>query len=257
MRPNKIKRALQRGETVFGTMIGDIRMPAIGNILAEVGFDFVFIDMEHGPYDIEDVDTLCRVARLAGIVPLVRVPDTEYFLMSRPLDAGAQGLMIPRVRSRDQVEFIVRSAKYPPTGERGCSLLKGHSDYHAEPVKDFVRQANEENMVILQIELKEAVEHIDELLSVPGVDVALIGPNDLSLSLGIPDEFSNPLLEASIQKVVDSCQRHGVVAGIHIANTDILRRWMRKGMRMITWSSPLHMMMSAARAGLQTLRQPL
>ncbi len=255
MRPNKVKRALKRGETVFGTMIADFRMPAIANILAEVGFDFMFIDMEHGPYTIEHVDTLCRVARLAGITPLVRVPDAQYHLMSRPLDAGAQGLMIPRIRSREQVEFIVQSVKYPPFGQRGASVLKGHSDYHAEPVADFVRQANEENLTILQIELKEAIDCIDDLLSVPGVDVALIGPNDLSLSLGIPDQMTHPLLVESVQKVVDSCQRHGVVAGMHIGSIEILQYWMKQGMRMITWSTPLHMMMGAAKAGLQTLRE--
>lgn len=257
MRPNKVKRALKRGEAVFGTMIGDIRMPAIGNILAEMGFDFMFIDMEHGPYTIEQVDDFARVARLSGIAPLVRVPDAEYFLMSRPLDAGAQGLMIPRIKSRAQVEFIVQSTKYPPMGERGCSILKGHSDYHAEPVKEFTRQANEENLVILQIELKEAIENIDDILSVPGVDVALIGPNDLSLSLGVPDELTHPIMEAAIQKVVDSAKRHGVAAGMHVANTDVLRSWMRRGMTMITWSSPLNMMISAGKAGLAALKQPL
>jgi len=134
-------------------------------------------------------------------------------------------------------------------------VLKGHSDYHAEPVADFVRQANEENLTILQIELKEAIDCIDDLLSVPGVDVALIGPNDLSLSLGIPDQMTHPLLVESVQKVVDSCQRHGVAAGMHISSIEILQYWMKQGMRMITWSTPLHMMMGAAKAGLQTLRQ--
>jgi len=257
MRPNKIKHALQRGETVFGTMIAEINNPAIANILAEAGFDFMFMDMEHGPYNLHDVHDIARVARLSGIVPLVRVPDPRYHLIVRPMDQGAQGIMVPRVETREQVEFIVQSAKYPPVGKRGCSILKGHSDYHREPAEPFTRQANEENMIILQIERQVAIERIDELVSVPGVDVALIGPNDLALSLGVPGQLDHPLVAESIGKVVESCHRHGIISGLHTGNVEMLRYWMRQGMRMITWNSPLGMIMSASQVGLQTLRQPL
>jgi 2-keto-3-deoxy-L-rhamnonate aldolase RhmA len=254
MKANDTKRALKAGKTVFGTMIAEVRTPMIANVLAEVGFDYMFIDTEHGPYNLAEVHDIVRVARLAGITPLVRVPDPEYFLISRPLDLGAQGIMVPRVETREQVELIVQSAKFPPVGKRGCSQMKGHSDYHKEPLNDFVRQSNEENMVILQIERERAINNIDDLLSVSGVDVALIGPNDLSISLGIPGEMDHPLLRDSIQKVVDSCERHGLVSGIHISSLDALQYWMRQGMRMITWNSPLGMIMSSAQDALRTLK---
>lgn len=254
MKPNDTKRKLLAGGTVFGTMIGEVRNPMIANVLANAGFDFMFIDMEHGTYNLETVQDIVRVARLANITPLVRVPNPDYHLISRPLDLGAQGFMVPRIETRQQVEGIVSAATYPPHGIRGCSQLKGHSDYIKEPLLDFVTQSNEEKLIILQIERQRAIEHIDELVSVPGVDVALIGPNDLSLSLGIPGQMDNPLLRDSIQKVVDACQRHNRVAGIHISNLDTLRYWMGQGMRMIAWNSPLGMIMSAAQSALATLK---
>ena len=109
LRENKVKRALTQGQVVIGTMISEMRSPAIGLIMAKAGFDFMFIDMEHGAYNIETVADLIKVARLAGIAPLVRVPDPVYFLLSRPLDAGAMGLMVPRIEDIATVEHIVRS----------------------------------------------------------------------------------------------------------------------------------------------------
>jgi 2-keto-3-deoxy-L-rhamnonate aldolase RhmA len=253
MRENKVKRALKRGETVFGTMIQEVRSPSIAQILAVAGFDFFFIDMEHGPYSIESVADIIGAARLAGIAPFVRVPDLDYYLLSRPLDAGAQGLMVPRVDTPDQVRKMVSYMKYPPVGERGCAVVRGHSDFRSEPVKEFIEWANQESLVIVQIESKMAIDHIEEMVSIPGVDVALIGPNDLSISLGIPGETSHPSEIAAIEKMVAACNKHGVAAGIHLGNVDQLKDWMKKGMRFITYSSDLNFLLGS-RQGVQTLR---
>lgn len=254
MRANEVKRAIGRGETVIGTMITEVRTPAIAQFLAEAGFDFFFIDMEHGPYNIETVADIIRAARLAGICPLVRVPDPDYHLLARPLDAGAQGLMIPRVETVEQVEHIVASVKYPPLGRRGCSVLKGHSDYHPEPTKDFTDWMNTETLVILQIERKRAIDRIDELLSVPGVDAAVIGPNDLSLSLGVPGQMDHPLLIESIDKVIATCQRHGLASGNHIGDLEALKGWIRKGMRLIAYSTEVNFIIKTAQAAIRELR---
>ncbi len=254
MRENKVKRALQRGETVIGTMITEVRNPAIAQILAVAGFDFMFIDMEHGSYNMETVADTIQAARLAGICPLVRVTNPEYHLMARPLDAGAQGLMIPRVETVEQVEHIVASTKYPPRGLRGCSVLRGHSDYQREKVKDFIERMDAENLVILQIEGKRAIESIDDLVSVPGVDAAVIGPNDLSISLGVPGQMDHPLLRESIDRVIDACRRRGVASGIHIGNMEALKGWMRKGMRFIAYSTEVSFILGAGKAAVDELR---
>ena len=257
MRENKVKSALKRGDTVFGTMVQEMRSPGIAQILAVAGFDFFFIDMEHSPFNMETVADLIRTARLSGIAPFIRVPDLEYHLLSRPLDAGAQGLMVPRVDTPDQVRKVVSFMKYPPLGERGCAVLRGHSEYQAEPVKDFIEGTNRETLVIIQIESKQAIDHIEDMVSIPGVDVALIGPNDLSISLGIPGELTHPLETESIDKVIAACNKYDVAAGIHTGDLDQLKNWMGKGMRFITWSGDIGMILNASRNALKTLRSVL
>jgi len=211
----------------------EMRSSAIAQLMATAGFDFVFFDMEHGSHNMETVADLIKVARLSDLTPLVRVPDDQYHLIARVLDAGAQGIMVPRVETRAQVEKIVQCAKFPPQGRRGCSVLKGHSDYHPEPVLDFCRHANSDNLVILQIERRRAVEDIESILSVKGVDGAIMGPIDLALSYGLPPDMSNPVIAESIQKVVDTCRHLGIASGMHTGNLDVLKEWMAKGMQII------------------------
>lgn len=253
MRANKVKRALKQGETVFGTMVQEVRTPGIAQVLAVAGFDFFFIDMEHGPFSIETAADIILAARLAGIAPFVRVPDLEYSFLARPLDAGAQGLMVPQVDTPEQVRKLVSFMKYPPVGERGCAVLRAHSDYRGEPVREFIEHANAETMVIVQVESSQAVEHIEEMVSVPGVDAALVGPNDLSISMGIPGQTDHPKEIEAIESVIAACEKHGVAAGIHLPDAERLKEWMARGMRLITWSSDLGLLLGARRT-LESLR---
>jgi len=254
LRQNKVKRALKQGQVVIGTMISEMRSPAIAQIMAGAGFDFIFIDMEHGAYTIETVADMIKVARLAEIVPLVRVPDPNYFLLSRPLDAGAMGLMVPRIKDKATVEHIVRSIKYPPLGVRGCSTFRGHSDYTPQPnIREFTNFQNEEVMAILQIERREAIEKIEEIATVPGVDVCLIGPNDLALSLGA-DSRHDPIVVQAIERVIAACDAAGIASGIHIPDVEELGMWMRKGMRMITCSNDTRFLFDGATQVVQELR---
>ncbi|HIC90259.1 MAG TPA: aldolase [Anaerolineae bacterium] len=253
MRDNLVKKALQRGETVIGTMATEMRSPTVAFLFANAGFDFFFIDMEHGAYDLAVVSDIIKVARLAGICLLVRVPDLAYHLMARVLDAGAQGLMVPRVETREQVEEIVRSVKYPPEGVRGCSIAKGHNDYQPAPLRPFTQHANENVLVVVQIERAQAIANIDDLLSVPGVDVALIGPNDLTLSLGAPDTTAPEVTEA-IQKVIAAANRHSVAPGIHLRSVEALKAWAAQGMRVLTCNTDAGFILSGATAAVQALR---
>ena len=152
MRPNKVRAILSAGGTAFGTMIGEVRSPAIALIFANAGFDFIFVDMEHGAFNLETAADIIRTARLTGMTALVRAPDAQYHLISRLMDAGAEGVMVPRVETREAVETVVSAVRYPPEGVRGLSTSKGHNDYRSAPSLEFIRQANRENLVILQIE---------------------------------------------------------------------------------------------------------
>jgi 2-keto-3-deoxy-L-rhamnonate aldolase RhmA len=252
MRENKVRAALKRSEVVTGTMITEMRTPAIGWLMAHAGFDFMFVDMEHGTYDLVTVADIMKVARLAGIVPLVRVPDAEYHLIARVLDVGAMGVMVPRVETREAVQRAVSALRFPPLGERGMSGGKGNSDYVGAPLWEFTNHANENILAIMQIERKAAIDHIDELLSVPGVDVALIGPQDLALSLGAPSIKDQAVTDA-IQKMVDSAKRNGIASGIHLRDIEQLKYWRGRGMTMLTVSTDLDFIRNGAKGVLESL----
>ncbi len=254
MRTNRVREILSQGGVALGTMITEVRNPSIAKMLADAGFDFVFIDMEHGSFGMETVADMILVARLSGLTPLVRVPDGEYHLIARVMDAGAQGVMVPRVETRAQVEKIVASMKYPPVGVRGLSASRGHNDFQSAPMRPFTEHLNRENLVICQIERVAAVDDIDGLLSVPGVDVALIGPNDLAMSLGV-NSTEDPAVTAAIEKVMAAAAAHSVTSAIHIRDLVQLKHWMARGMRLITCSTEIDFMLGAARAAVKELRE--
>lgn len=255
MKPNALRKLLDLGKTACGTMIQEVRTPSVAQIMAMAGCDFVFFDMEHGPYGLETVADMVRVARLSGVTPLVRVPDAEYHLMCRPLDLGAQGIMIPRVETRAQVEHIVECTHFPPLGKRGCSVNKGQNDFLSQDPWQFTEQANQENLIILQIERRQAVEDIEELLSVPGVGAVVIGPSDLALSLGVRSDTPLDALEPPIQGVLDACLAQGIPCGIHIADLEWLAEWQRRGMQVLCYSTDINFLSHGAASGMRWLRE--
>ncbi|MEW5957943.1 MAG: aldolase/citrate lyase family protein, partial [Chloroflexota bacterium] len=204
--PNLVKRALRRGQTVLGTMVAEMRQPSVMQLLANAGFDFAIIDNEHGPFNIETIAILSQAAKGVGVTPLVRVPDLTYAHLAQALDAGAQGIMLPRVRSAAQVREAVQIMKYPPQGSRGCALNRGHTDFKSGPVAEAIAAANEETMLIVQVETRQALAELDEIVAVAGVDVILVGPTDLSISLGVPGELNHPAMQAAIEQVIAVCQ---------------------------------------------------
>jgi 2-dehydro-3-deoxyglucarate aldolase/4-hydroxy-2-oxoheptanedioate aldolase len=210
--------------------------------------------MEHGVFNLETVADIVQVTRLAGLTALVRVPDIQYHVIAPVLDAGAEGIMIPRVECREEVERAVACVRYPPHGLRGCSVAKGHNDYRPDELHAFARHANQQNLVIVQIERQSAVSRIQEIVSVSGVDAVLIGPNDLALSLGLPMDFSHPELQQAIQHVVDACRQQGMACGIHTARIDVLLDWHRQGMLILTYSNDLDMLVQASQQGMAALR---
>jgi 2-keto-3-deoxy-L-rhamnonate aldolase RhmA len=255
MRPNTLRQQLVEGNTAWGTMLQAIHSSSIVQLMVLAGCDFLFFDMEHGPYNMETVAEQVRVARLAGVTPLVRVPSDHYHLMCRPLDAGAQGIMVPRVETKAQVERIVSCVLYPPHGERGCSVTKGHNDFAPQNLWEFTEQANRENLVILQIERRRAVEDIEELLSVPGVSAVVLGPNDLALSMGVRSDDTLSALEAYIQHVLDAALSRSIPCGIHIANLEWLAEWQRRGMQLMCYSTDINFLRLGASNGLAWLRE--
>jgi 2-keto-3-deoxy-L-rhamnonate aldolase RhmA len=213
------------------------------------------LDMEHGAFNLETAAEIIRAARLAGIPPLVRVAGPQYELIGRILDQGAVGVMLPRVETRSEVEFLVQAIKYPPLGKRGMSSDAPHSGYDFRPLVEFVETNNADTIAIAQIERQSAIENIDDILAVPGVDVALVGPEDLSVSLGLAEEDLPGRVARAIETMMAATRRRGVVAAIHMGDVDRLQDWLRKGMGMVMYSSDLGFLMGdPSKGGLERLR---
>ncbi len=246
MRVNTVKRALAEGKVQLGTSYWQMRSPEVARLLAKAGFHWAFVDTEHGGYDIETVQDICAAANAAGLCPIVRVADMQYHLVARALDCGGQGVIFPRVESPELLEKAVSWTKFPPAGVRGYGLSHPQLDYEAAGFNQVIEHMNANIMVVLQIETKRAVEARDELLSVPGIDAVMMGPADLSISLGVPGDFQNPKMVAAMEAVRDSCIQHGVAPGTQTRMPSLAQFWKQRGMRFLGCANELAMMYDRA-----------
>jgi 2-dehydro-3-deoxyglucarate aldolase/4-hydroxy-2-oxoheptanedioate aldolase len=254
LRKNNVKEALKSGKTVIGSEASRISSPEIARIYAAAGFDFIFIDTEHTSFGMETVASMITIARLSNIVPIVRVPDAEYHLIARALDAGAMGIIVPRVTTAEQVEEIVNWIRYPPEGVRGVAIPPSHTDYGEVAPGNFIDHLNRETLLVIQIERKAALDNIDGMLSVDGLDVAALGWMDLSTDLGVPGEIENPLLVDSIEQVLESCKSHSIASGMISGDLDVLSYWADKGTRFLSYSSDGMILLNACSSAISRLR---
>jgi len=246
MRINTVKQALKEGKAQFGCNTSMLRSPEVPRILAAAGLHWSYLDSEHGGFDLETLQDLIRAANEAGLCPIVRVADLQYPLVARALDCGAQGVLFPRVESPELLEKAISWTRFPPEGVRGYGLQPTHVGYEAVGMPDIIAHANANTMVTLQIETKAAIERIDELLSVPKIDAVMIGPADLSISLGVAGQFEHPTLVAAIEKIRDACIRHGVAPGIHMRSLKLVQYWRDHGMLFLSCNSEIGFMLEKA-----------
>jgi uncharacterized oxidoreductase len=256
MRPNPIKRALQAGQTVVGSEISRLRSAEIPRLYAAAELDFVFIDMEHSSFSLETVSDMVQAARGANIVPLVRVPQAEYAHVSRVLDVGAQGIIVPRVNRARQVRQVLSWMYYPPRGRRGFACRPEQTDDHLIEPDAFMEAIHRNTLCVIQIERQEALDNLDEMLAIPGVDVACLGYMDLSVDLGIAAQLEHPRMVAAIERLIAVCEANGVTAGIICPHLEAVQHWMAAGMRFVSYSTEALLLQEAAAAAVRRLRPP-
>ena len=243
---NDFRQRLQRGEVLLGQMVLELFTSGIGPMLDACGLDFVIFDMEHGRCDLALLSEMIASCRGSNIFPMARVPDVNFAPLSRALDIGARGVMVPRVETRQQAEDIVSQLKYAPQGKRGVALGIAHDLYRAGNA-DFFEKANEEIAVILLLETEKAFENLDEIVSVPGVDVAWMGHYDLTVSMGIPAQFDHPRFLAAMDALVASCQKFGVAPGFLPPTPESAVHWIDKGFRAISLGSDIGVFLDGVR----------
>ncbi len=243
---NGFRQRLQQGEVLLGQLLLEFFTPGIGPMLDACGLDFVIFDMEHGRCDIHLLEQMIASCRGSGIVPMARVPDLNFAPLSRVLDVGARGVMVPRVETRQQAEAIVSQLKYAPQGKRGVALGIAHDLYRPTDA-DFFAQANQDTTVILQLETVKAFENLEAIVSVPGVDVAWIGHYDLTVSMGIPAQFDHPQLLQAMDDLVTVCRKHGVAPGFLPPTPESAAHWIDKGFRMLSLGSDIGVFLDGMR----------
>lgn len=212
MKNNPLKRALHEGTQTYGTWI-TIPNPLIPEILSQAGFDWITVDMEHSAIGLNDLLPLVISIEANNMVPLVRVGENNPNLIKRVMDVGAYGVIVPNVNTREQALAAVNAVKYPPIGTRGVGLFRAQR--YGREFEAYKAWLARESVVIVQIEHIDAVNNIDEILSVPGIDGFIVGPYDLSGSLGKPGVFDDPEVVKALSIVMEAANRYGITAGFH------------------------------------------
>lgn len=253
MKSNRVKQSLKSGMPVVGTMVSEMRNPEIANILAAAGMNFFVLDLEHSSVGTESAQHIIRAGRAAGLVPIVRVSVNLYPFIARVLDLGAMGIMVPHVDTPEQARYAVSCAKFPPLGERGYGLRGVVTDFEGLGPGEVASWVNEHTMIIIQVESGESVAKLEETLKVPGIDVALIGPNDLSLSLGVPGDFQHPRFVEAVERTFRVCLNAGVSPALHTRDLKAAKRYRDMGMRFMLYSSDSRMLLAAAREAAKQL----
>ncbi|UCH24838.1 MAG: hypothetical protein JSV66_12915 [Trueperaceae bacterium] len=209
--PNRLKRDLAAGKVCIGATI-TMNSPVVAEIMSHVGLDWLWFEMEHTSLDFEAVLTMLQVTNGAEVSTVVRVPWNDKTMIKRALETGPDGIIIPLITTKEEAEYAVRAMKYPPLGERGGGLSRAQA--YGLHMGEYMESANDEVMTILMIEHITAVENIDEILQVQGVDSVMVGALDLSGSMGMLGQTADPAVEGAIQKVLAASKRAGVPCGI-------------------------------------------
>lgn len=237
MRPNALKRKLRAGETVVGCFVGYPSAETV-EVCGLAGFDFVLIDAEHGAITPHEAYHMVLAAEASGTTPLVRVPTNQQSVILGYLDIGAAGVMVPQVNSRAEAEAVVRAVKYHPHGRRGMAPTRAAGFGVRQTLPDYIATANQETLVICQVESLQAVEALPEVLRVPGIDVLFVGPGDLSQSMGYPGQLDHPEVQATIERVLETARGHDVTLAMIAGSAEAANREIARGFRMIGANAP-------------------
>ena len=256
MSNDSVRKALLERQVTIGTWI-QIGHPAIAEILSNIGFDWIAADCEHTDIDVEGFSAIARGMYGRGSVPMVRVRENDTLAIRQMLDAGAQGVIVPLVSNAEQARAAVAAAKFPPQGVRGYCFSR-MNDWGMN-FDEYAAKANKYIAVVVMIESKEAIEHIDEILAVEGVDGVFVGPYDLSGSYNIPGETSHPLVQTGCRKVLEACKKAGKSAGLHIVipTADNIKKALDDGFTFIAIGVDTVFLNKAARQSLSKVKSTM
>jgi len=244
---NPARERLEAGEVSIGVGLRLARGAEIGRIMKSCGWDWLFIDLEHGSMSLDTAGQISVAALDAGIAPIVRIPNGQIDMATRALDAGGWGIVMPHVDTAEEAAELVAHVKYPPEGHRSVMGALPQFGYRGLGVGETAKIVNAEMLVTVMIETPLALENAEKIAAVPGVDVLLIGTNDLAMELGIPGQFAHEKIAGAYEKVIAACRQHNKWPGMGGCYVDdLLRKYIAMGMRMILGGNDLPFLMAGA-----------
>ena len=246
-----LRQAISDGTLLIGTIV-TLETPAVAERLAAAGFDWLFLDGEHAPLDAARLQAILQA--VGGRCPcLIRVPAIDEVWLKQALDIGADGVIVPRIRSADEARRVVDWCRYPPEGARSVGV--GRAQGYGARLDDYLARANDEIAVVLQIEHADAIEALEDIAAVKGVDALFVGPYDLSSSLGVPGQVTDSRVTGAIERVGEACQKYRLSAGIFGIDADAVKPWRERSFTLIAVGIDTLFLGGAADAALKALQE--
>lgn len=254
IKSNPVKRLYRDKQPAFGTWLTLCPHPRAVKIMAAAGFDFLLLEMEHTDFTLREIGTLSMLARECGIAPIVRPPGvSKPHDLTRALDAGAQGLLLPAIETADQLAAIMTAVRYHPLGNRPMNLKGPHTDYAALPPDEIIAHLNSETLIVVMIETRNAIDNLPQILEVDGIDAIMVGPDDLSQDLGIPGDLQNPKMFEAYEEIFAHCRKAGTPYGLSAQSPEMAGRWLEMGAQWIPYQNDAAMVLNTARAAVPQL----
>jgi 4-hydroxy-2-oxoheptanedioate aldolase len=251
----ELKAVLKSGGRVFGTMISVSRNPKWIPVMAGVGLDYVVIDTEHNPRSRGELGDFLTMFNTTGVVPIVRIPIPGSHYVTMAIDAGAQGILAPYCETVEEVKEVVGAAKWRPLKGEAVRHLMDTGEHVSDETRAYLEERNQNNIVIIGIESVAAVNNLENILKVPGIDGIFVGPNDMSISLGVPDMYDTEKYRTTVKRVIDTSEAHGIPVLVHQQTPELSRYWISQGARFVLHGTDRRALAEGFRADFSVLRE--
>lgn len=251
---SKLRAKIQSGERIYGTMTSLVRNPRWASVFGRLAFDYVIVDTEHAPTGRSEAADLAFALHAAGVCPILRVKDSEPHATVMALDAGFHGVLVPYCETPEEVRAAVWAARSRPLKGILHDRARDHGEYPSDATKEYLDGRAKDVIVMIGIESVPAIENLEKILDQGGIDVIFIGPNDLSVSLGIPDDYAHPKFIEATKYIIDTAQKRGIPAGGHFQTEALIQEWIGHGSRFVLFSGDTRAVTEYFRASLGKFR---
>lgn len=250
-----LRKKLENGGIVYGTMLSLSRNPRWARVIGQLKFDYVIIDNEHSPYSRGEVADFIAAISVTGTTPIIRVPIPSSHYVTMAVDAGAHGVLAPYCETVDEVKEVVGAAKWRPLKGALVRRVMETGEFPSQASKEYLQNINANSIVMIGIESVPAVENLENILQVKGIDAIFVGPNDLSISMGIPNQYEHPDFEEMLRFIIRTCAARNIPVAVHLHSVATTTRWMKEGVRFVLHITDTRAMQQGFRNDFEAIRK--